>query len=64
MRIALTIASLNGLQVKTADIMNAYITEPLEEKIWTILGPEFGSNAGKKAVIIRVLYGLKRSCLP
>jgi len=59
--ITLTIAALNGLQVKAANIMNAYITAPLEEKIWTVLGPEFGSNPGKKAVIIRALYGLKFS---
>ena len=31
--IALTIAALNGLEVKAADIMNAYITAPIEEKI-------------------------------
>ena len=31
-RIALTIAAINGLQVKAADIMNAYITAPLEGK--------------------------------
>jgi len=60
-RIVLTIAALNGLQVKAADIMNAYITAPLEEKIWTVLGPEFGSNVGKKAVIVCALYGLKSS---
>eukprot|EP00804_Cyclotella_cryptica_P014742 CCRYP_021053-RA/>CCRYP_021053-RA protein AED:0.33 eAED:0.33 QI:0/0/0/1/0.33/0.25/4/0/339 len=29
------------------------------KKIWTILGPEFGDDQGKKAVIVRALYGLK-----
>eukprot|EP00804_Cyclotella_cryptica_P003089 CCRYP_006074-RA/>CCRYP_006074-RA protein AED:0.29 eAED:0.04 QI:0/0/0/0.75/0.33/0.5/4/0/1079 len=57
-RIALTLAALNDLEVKVADIMNAYVTAPTEEKIWTILGPEFGDQ-GKKAVIVRALYGLK-----
>ncbi len=41
-RITLTIAALNSLDVKTGDIMNAYITAPVTEKVWTILGPEFG----------------------
>ena len=58
-RIALTIAALNDLEVKTADIKNAYLTAPVTEKIWTILGPEFGEDAGKKAIIVRALYGLR-----
>jgi hypothetical protein len=57
-RIALTIASLNGLEVKSADIQNAYLTAPCQEKIWTVLGPEFGPDAGKKAIVVRALYGL------
>ena len=60
-RIALTIAALNDLDVKTADVMNAYITAPVQEKVWTILGPEFGDDHGKKAIICRSLYGLKSS---
>ena len=58
-RIALTIAALNDLQVKMADIQNAYLTAPVSEKIWTTLGPEFGQDVGKKAIIVRALYGLK-----
>ena len=58
-RIALTLAALNGLQVKTADIENAYLTAPVNEKIWCTLGPEFGSDAGKRAIVVRSLYGLK-----
>ena len=60
-RIALTLAALNDLEVKTSDIENAYLTAPVSEKIWTVLGPEFGSDAGKKAIIVRSLYGLKSS---
>ena len=60
-RIALTMASLNKLQVKAGDIENAYITAPCQEKIWTKLGPEFGADEGKKALIIRAIYGLKSS---
>ena len=31
----------------------------MTEKIWTICGPEFGVDEGKKAIIVRSLYGLK-----
>jgi Reverse transcriptase (RNA-dependent DNA polymerase) len=58
-RIALKIAALHDLQVKTSDIQNAYLTAPVSEKIWVICGPEFSSNAGKRALIVYVLYGLK-----
>ena len=58
-RIALLLAALNDVEVKTADIENAYITAPCSEKIYTTLGPEFGSEAGKKAFVDRALYGLK-----
>ena len=60
-RIALTIAALNGLQVKCGDVMNAYIQAPVIEKIWTTLGSEFGEDAGKNAIIVRAIYGLKSS---
>jgi hypothetical protein len=60
-RIALTIAALNELEVKVGDVMNAYITAPCTERIWTTLGSEFGTDAGKRALIVRALYGLKSS---
>ncbi|KAI2496194.1 Reverse transcriptase (RNA-dependent DNA polymerase) [Fragilaria crotonensis] len=47
-RIALTLAALNDLEVKTADIENAYLTAPVGEKIWCRLGPEFGADAGRR----------------
>jgi hypothetical protein len=58
-RIAFTLAALNDLENKMADIDNAYLTAPLTEKVWCIFGPEFGEDAGKKALIVRALYGLK-----
>ncbi len=58
-RIALMLAALNDLQVKAGDVLNAYITAPVKEKVWTILGPKFGDDAGKGAIILRALYGLK-----
>lgn len=60
-RIALTLAALNGLQVKSGDIRNAYISAPCQEKIWTVLGPEWGQDRGKKAILVRAAYGLKSS---
>ncbi len=58
-RLALTIASLNDLEVKVGDVLNAYITAPVKEKVWTVLGTEFEHDTGKSAIIMRALYGLK-----
>ena len=58
-RIALTIVTLNKLQVKAGDVMNAYVTAPCSEDIWCILGAEFGADQRKKAIIVRALYVLK-----
>jgi hypothetical protein len=57
-RIALTLAALNYVDVKMADIENAYLTAPITEKVWTVLGPEFVDDAGKRTLIVRALYGL------
>ncbi len=58
-RIALLMAALNDLEVKIGNVLNAYITAPVTEKVWTVLGPKFGNDAGKTAIIVRTLYGLK-----
>jgi hypothetical protein len=58
-RVALTLAALNDLDVKMADMEYAYLKSPITEKVWTVLGPEFGDDAGKRALIVRYLYGLK-----
>jgi Reverse transcriptase (RNA-dependent DNA polymerase) len=60
-RIALLIAALNGLDVMTADIQNAYLHALCCEKIWTIAVPEFGLDEGSVMIIVRALYGLKSS---
>jgi hypothetical protein len=47
-------------KLKVDDVLNAYITAPpVKEKVWTILGPEFGHDSGKSAVIVCALYRLK-----
>jgi hypothetical protein len=58
-RIALTLASLNDLDVIMGKIENAYLTAPSTEKVWTVICPEFGEDTGKLALIVRALYGLK-----
>ena len=49
-KIALMLASLNTLEDKCGNVMNAYITAPMTEKFWTILGPEFGADTENKAI--------------
>ena len=58
-RIALTIAALNGLELLACDIQNAYLTADCREKIWTKAGPEFGSESGTIFLVKKALYGLK-----
>jgi hypothetical protein len=60
-RLALTVAAFNNIGVWAADVLNAYITAPCREKIWTTLGPEFELDKGKKALVVCALYGLKSS---
>ena len=60
-RILLLAAAFNGLQVMACDIQNAYLTANCHEKIWTYVGPEFGSERGRPMIIRKALYGLKSS---
>ena len=59
-RIPLTYAALNDLSVFGADIQNVYLQAPSSEKHYIICGEEFGlENVGKRAIIVRALYGGK-----
>jgi hypothetical protein len=51
--VALTLANLNDLDIKMSDIENSYLTAPITEKVWTVLGPEFGDDNRKLALIVR-----------
>ena len=42
-------------------MLNTYVMAPNCEKKWTVLGPEFGDNACKSAIIVRVLYSLQNA---
>eukprot|EP00957_Ditylum_brightwellii_P130636 9965706-Ditylum_brightwellii.AAC.1 len=58
--IAFTYAALNKLNVRAADIQNAYLQAPSLRKDYIICDPEFGlENVGKVALIHRELYGGK-----
>ena len=50
---ALMIVTLNDLEVKSGNILNAYVQAPVTEKVWTTLGPEFSKGARKTPVIVR-----------
>jgi hypothetical protein len=58
-RILLLIAALNGVDIKGADVQNAFLSAKNLEKHWMIAGPEFGDEEGKPFVVVRALYGLK-----
>ena len=58
-RIMLTIAALNDLEILGADVQNAFLTAPNKEKCWMTAGPEFGSEEGKTFLVVKALYGLK-----
>ena len=59
-RIALTYAALLGVNVLAADIRNAYLQAPTSEKHYIVCGEEFGlEHKGKRALIVRALYGGK-----
>ena len=60
-RLALMLAALNTLEVKCGNVMNAYITTSITDKVWTILGTKLGADQVKKVLIVRALYGLKSS---
>jgi hypothetical protein len=60
--IALTYAALNEIDVTCADVMNAFLQAPSSEKHYVICGIEFGlEHIGKRALIVRALYGGKTS---
>jgi hypothetical protein len=60
-RICLTLAALNDLDILAGDIENAYLSAPCREKVWLRGGDEFGHLKGKVLVVRKALYGLKSS---
>jgi hypothetical protein len=59
--IALTTAAPNDLDILACDIQNSYLTADCRERVWVVVGPEFGSEAGKPMLVKKALCGLKSS---
>ena len=56
----LTYAALMDVDIMAADIRNAYLQAPTSEKHFIYCGAEFGlEHKGKRALIVRALYGGK-----
>ena len=62
-RICLTVAALNGLDISACDIGNAYLNAETQEKVYFIAGSEWRDKQGRVVVIVRALYGLRSSAL-
>jgi hypothetical protein len=61
-RIAFTLAALNGLDILAADIQNTYLSAPTEERLYVVAGLEFPPELrGRPAKIVRAVYGMKSS---
>ena len=60
-RIVLTLAALNGLDLQCGDVKNAYLNAKPKENCYFIAGVEFGTKKGRVVVIVRALYGLASS---
>jgi mitochondrial fission protein ELM1 len=61
-RIAVLIASLNDMNVMSADVQGAYLKAPCYKKVYTVCGQEFGTEFTRRtAVVVKALYGLKTS---
>lgn len=64
-RILFTIATLNSLDVLSADMQNAYLATLCREKVHTTTGPEFDpEDFGTTILIVRALCCLKISGMP
>ena len=58
-RIAYTVAALNGVDVMSCDLENTYLNAMCREKIWFKGGTECGEDKGKVLIILRGFYGPK-----
>ena len=61
-KIAFLIAALNGLDLMSCDIGNAYLNAKCQEKIWFVAGAKCGPDLqGCVCKLVRALYQLKSS---
>jgi hypothetical protein len=52
---------MNWTCVPQTHCSNASLCAPCCEKIWTVAGPEFGSDSGCVSIVVQALHGLKSS---
>ena len=60
-RMVCFLAELNGLELMTGDVGNAYLEAKTAERVAFIAGPEFGELEGHVMLIRKALYGLRTS---
>ena len=58
-RIVTFLAELNGMDLWSTDVGNAYLESYTSEKVVFTAGPEFGELAGHTLKIVKAQYGLK-----
>ena len=63
LRIVLFLAELNGLDIFSADVGNAYLEAHTKEKVYIAAGEGFGNLTGHTLLISKALYGLRSSGL-
>ena len=56
-RLAFLIPAVTGLIVVAADVGSAYVMALAVEKVYAVLGPQFGDPEGQKEIIVKALYG-------
>ena len=61
LRLVIFLGELNNLELKEADIGNAYLGAYTNEKLFIIAVPEFKELEGFILIFNKVLYGLKSS---
>ena len=54
-------SAFNDLKVIAWDIQNEYLAATFQDNIWTLAGPDFGSNQGNVVLVVRALYGMNPS---
>ena len=61
LRLDIFLGKLTNLELWGADIGNAYLKAPTEEKLYIVAGPEFEDWEGYKLTCSKALFGLKSS---
>ena len=61
LKLVIFLGKLNNLELWGADIGNAYLESPTEEKLYIVAGPEFEDWEGYILTFSKALYGLKSS---